>query len=341
LQGNGLSFSNFRVEKILSILILIGLVTTSLLAQPPISYDNNPLGSVEEPIIIRTYVPDPGLDPEVLSHHDEASKSPKYNPGRGRDVEGEYEMMKVIPATIAVNHGPALSYVFDTVECRVLYAWQGGFLDFYPYWGGKDDGARRSFGYVPQLIGNLFYLAQPTNLTNGEPKFIGYDLSEKGVPTFRYQFGDTTYQQTILPGDSPLSFTSRIVSQGEGKTNTLTGEIISRHQGFDRSITIDKGDAADGEKVFAAYGCVACHSVDGSAGHGPSLLGLFGKERAIEGSSTPVIADEGYLRESILNPNAKTAEGFPPNYMPPYQIKPKELDALITFLKSLGETTPE
>jgi cytochrome c oxidase subunit 2 len=328
------------VRKITLIPLLAALLPT-LPAQPPITYDNNPLGSVAEPILIRTYVPDPGLDPEVLSHHGEASKSPKYSPGKGRDVEGEYEMIKVIPAAIAVNHGPALSYVFDTTECRVLYAWQGGFLDFYPYWGSKKGGRRRSFGYVPQLIGNLFYLAEPTGSRTGEPEFIGYELSDKGVPTFRYQLSDTKYAQTILPGEAPLSFTVKTASQGKAKTRTVSGDIISRHQGFERDVKIGKGDAADGEKVFTAFGCMACHSVDGSAGHSPSLAGLFGKKRLIEGQKESVLADEAYLRESIAKPNAKTAKDFPPNYMPPYQLKTDEINALVTYLKTLGDSAPE
>jgi len=51
----------------------------------------------------------------------------------------------------------------------------------------------------------------------------------------------------------------------------------------------------------------------------------------------PVTADEAYLMESIKDPNAKIAKGFPPNYMPPYQLKEIEYQALVAFIKSLNQ----
>ncbi|MGJ8724490.1 MAG: c-type cytochrome [Roseibacillus sp.] len=318
--------------------LLLSFILAGTLAAEPLTYDSTPLGSIDSPLILRTYLPDPGLDPAVLSHHYEASKSPKYNPGKGRDVKGEYEMLKTIPAAIAVNHGPALSYVFDTTECRVLYAWQGGFLDMYPYWGDIEKGGRRSFDYVPRLVGNLFYLAQPEE--REAPKFIGYDLSPSGSPTFHYQLGEKKLSQTLSPSEEPLSFHNTITTDGSKDVQVVTGKIISRHSGFDRTIKIETADAESGEKVFLAYGCIACHSVDGSLGHGPSLAGLFGQTREIE-NGEPILADESYLKESILSPNAKTAKGFPPNYMPPYQLKDKELQSLILYIKSLPNPSAE
>lgn len=128
-------------------LLPLFLLCANALGSEPLGFTSTPLGTAETPLILRTFVPDPGLDPAVFANHGKAAPSPKYNPGKGTDVKGEYEMLKLIPAAIAVNHGPALSYVFDTTECRVLYAWQGGFLDMYPYWGDQKDGQRRSFDY--------------------------------------------------------------------------------------------------------------------------------------------------------------------------------------------------
>jgi hypothetical protein len=299
--------------------LFISLLGLGLAQAEPLTYDTNPLGTFEKPLILRTFVPDPGLDPAVLANHGKAAKSPKYNPGTGYDVKGEYGMMKVIPAAIAVNHGPALSYVFDTVECRVLYAWQGGFLDLYPYWGDEQKGGRRSFDYGSRLVGNLFYLAQPEE--RAKPKFLGYKLSDVGVPTFRYMLGDQEYTEVITPGDmGDLSF-GRIITTG-GKVSIKSTSIEA------------------GETVFGAYGCIACHSTDGSAGHGPSLQGLFGTTRALEGGGE-VPANDVYLRESIVTPNAKTAKGFPPNYMPPYQLKPLEVDSLVLYIQSLANSSPE
>lgn len=310
--------------------LLLTLFGITLASADPLTFDTTPLGEKDRPIILRTYVPDPGLDPAVLSNHGKASKSPRYSPNSGRDSKGEYKMIPIIPGAIAVNHGPALSYVWDTTECRLLYAWQGGFLDLYPYWGEKGRGGRRSFDYGSRLIGNLFYLAQPAE--RAKPSFIGYDLSDKGVPTFRYKLGDQEYSETILPSNGQNSL---VIQKGSDK-KTITGKLISKHQGFDRNLKIKSASAKAGQQVFGAYGCVACHSTDGSKGHGPSLKGLAGSTRPIEGGD-PIVADAAYLTESIKNPNAKTAKGFPPGYMPPYQLKAKEVESLVLYIQSLAK----
>lgn len=310
--------------------LLPTLFGITLASADPLTFDTTPLGEKDRPIILRTYVPDPGLDPAVFRNHGKASKSPKYSPNSGRDTKGEYSMLKVIPAAIAVNHGPALSYVWDTTECRLLYAWQGGFLDLYPYWGEKNRGGRRSFDYGARLVGNLFYLAKP--IKRERPTFIGYDLSDKGVPTFRYKLGDKEYTEKIIPSDKQYSFISYL---DEDKLE-YKGDLISKHQGFDRNLKIKSATAKAGEQVFGAYGCIACHSTDGSKGHGPSLKGLAGSTRDIE-SGEPVLADAAYLTESIKVPNAKTAKGFPPGYMPPYQLKDKEIESLVLYIQSLAK----
>ena len=65
-----------------------------------------------------------------------------------------------------------------------------------------------------------------------------------------------------------------------------------------------------GKDLYGQLGCIGCHSVDGSreGRTGPSWLGLFGSKRKLLTGET-VIADEAYLKESILNPAAKVAEG--------------------------------
>jgi cytochrome c oxidase subunit 2 len=67
---------------------------------------------------------------------------------------------------------------------------------------------------------------------------------------------------------------------------------------------------------YEQYGCNACHSLDGVAGVGPSWQGLFGAERPDADGGDPVVADEEYLRSSIVNPNDYIVEGYLPNVMP-------------------------
>ncbi|HVK59945.1 MAG TPA: cytochrome c oxidase subunit II, partial [Bdellovibrionales bacterium] len=93
------------------------------------------------------------------------------------------------------------------------------------------------------------------------------------------------------------------------------------------------GSLADqGRALYASKACIGCHSLDGTRVVGPSFKGIFGHEQAIEGGGS-VKVDEDYLRESILNPNAKVAAGYPAGTMPPYagQLNDDEVKALIEF----------
>jgi len=92
-----------------------------------------------------------------------------------------------------------------------------------------------------------------------------------------------------------------------------------------------------GERLYRQRGCMQCHSVDGTMNTGPTLMDLFGRDVPLrEGGS--VVADESYLRESMLDPPAKVAEGFQA-VMPTYQGKlaDNEIAALIAYIKSLSE----
>lgn len=96
--------------------------------------------------------------------------------------------------------------------------------------------------------------------------------------------------------------------------------------------------AKRGEKLFALKACASCHSVDSAAVKvGPSLFQVFGHEVVLE-DGTKVTADENYIRESILQPNAKIVKGFPHGVMPTFQgqINENELNALVEYVKSLN-----
>ena len=104
----------FMLKPMRHLLALLSLIAPLPGAEPWATYDNRPLGSIERPLVLRSYLPDPGIDPSVFSQHDTSSKVAKYNPDQGRDVAGEVKPSPGIVAAISVNFGPALSYVFDT-----------------------------------------------------------------------------------------------------------------------------------------------------------------------------------------------------------------------------------
>jgi cytochrome c oxidase subunit 2 len=99
--------------------------------------------------------------------------------------------------------------------------------------------------------------------------------------------------------------------------------------------------AAAGQQMYESLGCVSCHGANGEGGRGPALLGLFGGKALLNGNQT-VQADEGYVRESILNPQAKIVSGFGP-IMPSFQgqVNEEQLLQLVAFVKSLATNKPE
>jgi cytochrome c oxidase subunit 2 len=98
-----------------------------------------------------------------------------------------------------------------------------------------------------------------------------------------------------------------------------------------------------GEQLFTELNCITCHRPD-SAGRGPVLNGIFGRGIKLASGDT-VVADEVYVRESIVNPAAKVVAGYQP-VMPTYQglVTEEQLIALIAYIESLqipsGETVP-
>jgi cytochrome c oxidase subunit 2 len=94
-----------------------------------------------------------------------------------------------------------------------------------------------------------------------------------------------------------------------------------------------------GRQLAEDRGCLACHSLDGSASLGPGWKDLYGRtEQLADGSSVQV--DEAYLKESILEPKAKLVQGYPP-VMVPYSFNDDELDALVALIKSLSAAAQE
>jgi cytochrome c oxidase subunit 2 len=96
---------------------------------------------------------------------------------------------------------------------------------------------------------------------------------------------------------------------------------------------------ADGEKLYEQLACSTCHLPDGK-GRGPSYYGVYGsKVRLADG--TTVVADDAYIRESILQPTAKIVAGYQP-VMPSFQglVTEDQILALTAYIKSLKDQTP-
>ena len=97
--------------------------------------------------------------------------------------------------------------------------------------------------------------------------------------------------------------------------------------------------ASQGEKLFEKYACNTCHTND-ARGRGPVLAGLAGKSVMLADGRS-VVADDNYIRESILNPTAKIAAGFQP-IMPTFQgqVNEEDLIRLLAYVKAVGSEQP-
>lgn len=163
------------------------------------------------------------------------------------------------------------------------------------------------------------------------------------IPDFRVK-------QDVVPGRySILWFQANAVGEdqvfcaeycGKDHSNMLTKVVVEDEAAFakwlDFDDTIGKPLVEVGADRYQKKACVSCHSLDGSpkAGGGPSFKGLYGSTQPITGGPS-VVVDDAYIRESILQPQAKIVQGFGP-IMPTFQgsLKEREIEGLIEFIKA-------
>jgi cytochrome c oxidase subunit 2 len=174
------------------------------------------------------------------------------------------------------------------------------------------------------------------------------------VPEFRVK-------QDALPGGKEFERSLRVTPSQTGDFKVRCAELcgvqhaymespvlVVSQADFDAWVAEQTGVSADpverGAKWAQQYGCLACHSVDGSKTNasgvaylGPTWKGIFG-EQATMSDGTVITVDENYLRESILNPGKMIVQGYPANIMPANfgtQLSEEQINDLIAYLMSL------
>ncbi|HEX6730110.1 MAG TPA: cytochrome c oxidase subunit II [Pyrinomonadaceae bacterium] len=120
--------------------------------------------------------------------------------------------------------------------------------------------------------------------------------------------------------------------------------VVMEPREFDNWLSGNAGNttpAVAGQQLFQSLGCVSCHGANGEGGRGPTLAGLFGRQIQLANNQT-IRADEVYIRESIINPQAKLVAGFGP-IMPTFQgqVTEDQLMQLLAFIKSLQVVNPQ
>ncbi|HXD34571.1 MAG TPA: cytochrome c oxidase subunit II [Pyrinomonadaceae bacterium] len=94
--------------------------------------------------------------------------------------------------------------------------------------------------------------------------------------------------------------------------------------------------AAGGQQLYQTLGCASCHGGNGEGGRGPALLGVFNSDVRMSNGTT-ARANESYIRESIVSPNAKVVNGYGP-IMPTFQgvVNEEQIVQLMAYIKSLS-----
>ncbi|WP_169980288.1 cytochrome c oxidase subunit II [Tautonia rosea] len=103
------------------------------------------------------------------------------------------------------------------------------------------------------------------------------------------------------------------------------------------------GLAAEGEALFRQYHCSGCHGANSTV-KAPPLEGVFGGPVPLlndpkdpQSGSKIIVADERYVRDSILRPMEEVVAGYEP-LMPSFagQIPEDDLLKLVSYIKSIG-----
>jgi len=143
------------------------------------------------------------------------------------------------------------------------------------------------------------------------------------------------------PGESIIFCTEYC---GTGHSDMLGDIIVHEPEEFENWLAANAGGGSKPENLAPAewgkqltqeWACTTCHSTDGSKMTGPTWKGIFGHDAALADGST-VTVDENYIRESILEPNAKVVKGFPA-VMNTYkgQLNDEQINAIIEYIKTL------
>jgi cytochrome c oxidase subunit II len=201
------------------------------------------------------------------------------------------------------------------------------------YWDIRHDNGRHEIGELHVPVG------QPVQLILTSEDVI-HDFA---VPAFRIK-------RDVLPGKYTTEwFTVTQPGRYHIFCNQFCGDKHSEMVGWVYAMPpaeyqdwLTKGGSAEnfaqeGSRLFTRYGCSGCHG-ENSRVAAPSLSGLYGHPVPLQGGGF-AMANEQYLRDSILNPNAQVVAGFSP-IMPSFkgQMSESDLLAIIAYLKSLGRS---
>jgi cytochrome c oxidase subunit 2 len=104
----------------------------------------------------------------------------------------------------------------------------------------------------------------------------------------------------------------------------------------DQQANVEVDPALRGQQLVQQYGCITCHSLDGSTKIGPTWKGLYGSTVTLDDGST-ILADQSYLSSSIVEPDLYIHQGYPSNVMPSFGdiLDQTQVESIVAYSESL------
>ena len=216
----------------------------------------------------------------------------------------------------------------DAIEINVI-AFQWGWIFEYP-----DQGIQSNILYMPVDQQALLHLTSRDV------------IHSFWVPEFRVK-------QDALPGEN-LVKDLRITPTKIGEYTVMCAELCGGAHAYmnspvrvvsqadfdawlaEQSGAADLPPAERGQRLSSGSGCLACHSLDGTALAGPTWKGLAGSQVTLQSGET-VTADDEYLYQAIVNPNAQIHAGFAPIMPATYKdtLSDEQIRDIVEFIKSV------
>jgi cytochrome c oxidase subunit II len=201
------------------------------------------------------------------------------------------------------------------------------------------DGSRKVGPSFLNLYGRKEELADGTQITADE----NYIRESILYPNNKIIKG---YQPQIMPGfegklkdedvNNLLAFIKSVSGKEVNSASKPMAAPSSATVDPDKMTPEQRGEWVYQGKGAAVVPCQGCHSIDGSKIVGPTWKGLYGKNGKFTDGSD-YIADDSYIKESILEPAKHLVEGYPNGGMPPYQgqLDDKDIAGIVAYIKKL------
>jgi len=145
----------------------------------------------------------------------------------------------------------------------------------------------------------------------------------------------TVWFEATTPGAYHLFCTQYCGTQHSGMVGEVDVLTPEDYKKWLAGSTSGVSLAQNGERLFASLSCNACHNGQPDS-RGPSLADVYGSKLMLT-TGQPILVDEAYLRQAILNPSQHITQGYAP-IMPTYQgqISEEGLISLVEYIKNLS-----